>query len=500
MNPQEFALTYPQLMNQAIRQKLTEGELFRLRRAYDLTEELVDGFYRAQSVPFICHLVRTASIVLAEGQPIHVVIAALLHAAYTFGQFEDGICGKAATAHRQKLERVIGSEAESLVYAYDPFLLHGPEILETHLKQCETYDAVKRSLLIMRLANELEDHLDLGMAYHSDSSFHKRVEAYSDQLIVLAEKLGLSVIAQGLQESFQRQLQASGSLPGEVVRNHKNSYEQSERVWQKKSTVQKTIALTKKYLSLPRNGHSRLKLDFDSKVTFYELHYLKQDKKLIRKAKACVETHQAVEREMLEGRFKSDPGALQKVSPQALTELLESGKNINGILTNRDISNCVVINGSAFPESYSSEKIEQLRKEVDEVMSDRIKKTFYESQSLRISNSGHFLYPSGGFMGWHTNREAPGWRLYINYCEEPGKSFFRYRNPETGQIHTLWDDVWNFRLFKIDPNQLFWHTVYSETKRYSFGYRITANRNVPIYEKALFRARNLLSLGLRGNN
>jgi len=72
-----FALTYPQLMQQAQAQGLPAAELARLHRAYDALERLSDGFHRAQGMPFICHLVRTASIVLAERQPVEVVIAAM---------------------------------------------------------------------------------------------------------------------------------------------------------------------------------------------------------------------------------------------------------------------------------------------------------------------------------------------------------------------------------------------------------------------------------------
>jgi hypothetical protein len=139
------------------------------------------------------------------------------------------------------------------------------------------------------------------------------------------------------------------------------------------------------------------------------------------------------------------------------------------------------VNGSAIADSFFSKEIGDLRKRFDEAVSARIKKLF-DSRRLVISNSGHFLYPPGGFMGWHTNWEAPGWRLYVNYAEEPGKSFLRYRDPQTGEVITSWDKEWNFRLFKIDPDELFWHAVYSETNRYSFGFRISS-RTRPSFDR-----------------
>lgn len=90
-----------------------------------------------------------------------------------------------------------------------------------------------------------------------------------------------------------------------------------------------------------------------------------------------------------------------------------------------------------------------------------------------IVPSGHFLYPKeGGFMSWHTNADYACKRVYITYVEEPNKSFFRYKDGD--EIVTSWDDerivVREFDVNKEPP--YFWHCVYSETNRYSFGYRI----------------------------
>ena len=87
-------------------------------------------------------------------------------------------------------------------------------------------------------------------------------------------------------------------------------------------------------------------------------------------------------------------------------------------------------------------------------------------------SSGHFWYPKGSYMGWHTNSRAPGWRIYINFAEEPDKSFFRYRDPETGEIITSWDNQWNLRVFRITARKPIWHCVHSDTNRFSLGYML----------------------------
>lgn len=92
-----------------------------------------------------------------------------------------------------------------------------------------------------------------------------------------------------------------------------------------------------------------------------------------------------------------------------------------------------------------------------------------------INVSGHFHYPNTGFMSWHTNSDSPCTRLYINWCDEEGKSFFRYVDPYTKETVTDYDNKGiNIREFDItDKPPYLWHCVGSECNRLSFGYRIT---------------------------
>ena len=97
-------------------------------------------------------------------------------------------------------------------------------------------------------------------------------------------------------------------------------------------------------------------------------------------------------------------------------------------------------------------------------------------------------------MGWHTNNRAPGWRVYLTYAEQPGKSFFRYRDPGTGHIVTSTDGGWDMRLFRVSPEAPLWHSVYTETHRFSFGYTLLETnplRRIVRQGKSLFRRRRL---------
>lgn len=92
-----------------------------------------------------------------------------------------------------------------------------------------------------------------------------------------------------------------------------------------------------------------------------------------------------------------------------------------------------------------------------------------------VSMNGHFLYPPGGYMGWHTNSDYPYKRLYITYSD--GESFFKYKDPKTGKIVKDYDTPGEVtvRLFHCgsDEDTKLWHCIGSkDANRYSFGFRI----------------------------
>jgi len=97
----------------------------------------------------------------------------------------------------------------------------------------------------------------------------------------------------------------------------------------------------------------------------------------------------------------------------------------------------------------------------------------YPQSSIQMS--GMFLYPAGGgYMGWHTNSDAPCTRVYIASVKEGDKSFFRYRL--NGEYVTSWDKAgWNIREFETTKEEPLWHCVYAEEKRFSIGFRINRN-------------------------
>ena len=53
-------------------------------------------------------------------------------------------------------------------------------------------------------------------------------------------------------------------------------------------------------------------------------------------------------------------------------------------------------------------------------------------------NALFMYYPKDGYIGWHDNRDAPGYTILFNWSEG-GDAFYRYRDWKTGKVHTIHD-------------------------------------------------------------
>jgi hypothetical protein len=142
-------------------------------------------------------------------------------------------------------------------------------------------------------------------------------------------------------------------------------------------------------------------------------------------------------------------------------------------------------NNSKMEEALSEAILEKYKKEYGDIPraidrnrfkfgnSDKFSKDilgFFNKDGLDFFCTGHFWYPPGGWMGWHSNSHNPRGRIYISWAEEGGKSFFRYQDRKTGEIITQWEKKgWQINRFTIPTDDIFWHCVGSYTNRVSFG-------------------------------
>lgn len=206
-----YAQTNRQLYVQLIEAEYARDEILRVRAAHAFGAELFSGLYRPSGSPFISHLVGTASVLVALGQPVDVVIAGLLHAAYMHGDF-----GRVRTGptprNRAAVRRVAGDEAEACIHTYTGLpwgtLVRGPA------EGLASLSPQERAALLIRLANELEHYLDDEIVCGPNAERRLQyVRQTGPKLSAAAEALGCPALAAELVRVMRRAA-VSESFPG----------------------------------------------------------------------------------------------------------------------------------------------------------------------------------------------------------------------------------------------------------------------------------------------
>jgi len=213
-----YAQTNIQLFNQLQEAGYEPADLACVRDAYAYAMVLFTGCFRPSGKTFISHLVATASILVELRTSAATVAAGLLHSAYSHGEFGEGVRG-ISEDKRKELKLIVGTEAEILVaqYTTSPWDKQTVSALQSSLPPP---GSVAHQVLMIRLANELEDHLDL-VALYSGSVEYRRdiIKSYLFQCVDIAEKLGFPVLASALSRAFEETLsmKLSAALEGENV-------------------------------------------------------------------------------------------------------------------------------------------------------------------------------------------------------------------------------------------------------------------------------------------
>lgn len=195
-----YAQTNLQLYAQARVEGYDEGAQEALLDAYGLAVRLFAGLHRASGKIFLAHLVGTASALVEARSRIPVVVAGLLHAAYTHGEFGDGWRGMTSDK-RARVAAVVGEECEGLIARYADFRWRC-EALSGLRATLSELNEIDRDIVLIRLANELDDHLDLGILFHADAERRLGLLEPLAVCVDLARDLGHHRLADGLAEAF----------------------------------------------------------------------------------------------------------------------------------------------------------------------------------------------------------------------------------------------------------------------------------------------------------
>lgn len=85
-------------------------------------------------------------------------------------------------------------------------------------------------------------------------------------------------------------------------------------------------------------------------------------------------------------------------------------------------------------------------------------------------------YPKNGYMGWHNNHNCPGYNILLSY-NKSGKGFFRYQDPITREIVTMFDKPGWFAKVGYyghlkEPDKVYWHCARTYDDRLTLGFVI----------------------------
>ena len=192
------AQTNVQLFNQLTARGYTASEIARIGDGYILAIALFSGLYRSSGKTFIAHAIGTASVLADQQASAAVVAAALLHSAYTLGEF--GSLRRAIDERkRRRVRAAIGAQAEELIHAYASFRWDDRTVRALAEATAPPHDA-DRDVILMRLANEVDEYAECAALY--SPSWRERCEASRALLpfcVTLADRLGEFALANKIQ-------------------------------------------------------------------------------------------------------------------------------------------------------------------------------------------------------------------------------------------------------------------------------------------------------------
>lgn len=208
-----IAQTNLQLWQQLQAAGYGDDALLIVGRAYQFAFKLFSGRFRASGKSFLAHLVGTASVLVHLKASATVIAAGLIHAAYDFGDFGGWHIFGITASKRHRLVREIGAEVESYVAGYSA-MKWNPQTIPVIREQAPYFNEKDQLVLLIRLANELEEYLDLGLLYCGSKS-----QIYSGHqtglVSEMAKLLGYPLLASAL-TSAQQAISSDRVLPGLV--------------------------------------------------------------------------------------------------------------------------------------------------------------------------------------------------------------------------------------------------------------------------------------------
>ena len=198
----------------------SNDEISRVADAYHLAQKLFAACFRGSGRPFLCHLVGTASVLARDGAPLHVVIAGLLHAAYSAGLFSFDMHQQMSSRKRAMVSTVVGGQAEKLIADYAA--LNWDHATLAHLAGDK--QSAQQQVVRLRLANELDDLADNGLRYSGEAKGALIHDPEAQRLLmILVSRAGMPALEAGMKRALSDFAEVTDTLsvaPGTVGRDY----------------------------------------------------------------------------------------------------------------------------------------------------------------------------------------------------------------------------------------------------------------------------------------
>lgn len=194
-----YAQTFPQLLNQLLRER-PDVDFASITTTFAYAMKLFAGALRASGKTFLAHVIGTASIVARHGGSGDLIATALLHAAYTHGDF--GWRRPGAAANRPQVRAAVGERIEALVFLYSQLRWKDKTIATLASGPISEVDD-DRAILLIRLCNELEEYLDLGLVYCGEAK-KGDYRVRQQQILTICRLLHHRPLAEELALEFER--------------------------------------------------------------------------------------------------------------------------------------------------------------------------------------------------------------------------------------------------------------------------------------------------------
>lgn len=160
------------------------NQLRAVQKCFAFSNRTFSGVHHASGKPLICHLVGTASAVMAMDTRVEMVCAGLTHALFEPDVFQ-------GERNPALLEAEFGPSVFRLIAAFGQFRWDD-QAIAAFAAQSASANETFRSMLILRLANEMDDIANMGMG-------HALIRPRIEDCAKIAGSLGLRDAARTLE-------------------------------------------------------------------------------------------------------------------------------------------------------------------------------------------------------------------------------------------------------------------------------------------------------------